>query len=398
MTEEEKIKKLFSRFLKNECDEDEIRLLLLYFKLEDKKELLMKLIREEAEHDEGAALSSEFSNLILNQTYEKINRHVTSRASMPLISRKIWLGWTAAVIAFVLSSGVVYYFLYGNSGSQVVKTPEPQLPAFDVSPAANNAVLTLENGETIILDSAANGPLIQQGNMQVTKVDGQIIYMKSGEQGAVSYNTITTPPGRQYQIILSDGSKVWLNAASALQFPAPFSGKERRVQLRGEGYFEVTESAEIPFKVETNKLEVKVLGTRFNVHSYEDETILRTTLLEGRVSINCRSESIVLLPGQQANLDIDGNLEILQNVEVDEIVAWKEGKFQFQKANIEEVMREVARWYNVEIEYEGPVNSHFGGSISRDADLRQVLQMLQLTGEVKFRVEGKTVVVLPIDS
>jgi ferric-dicitrate binding protein FerR (iron transport regulator) len=211
----------------------------------------------------------------------------------------------------------------------------------------------------------------------------------------VLYNTISTPRGGQYELMLSDGSKVWLNAASSLRFSASFVGKERKVELLGEAYFEVAKNAAMPFKVKVHGMEVEVLGTHFNINSYDNESMIRTTLLEGSVKINKNNSSSLLKPGQQAQMNKAGEIKIINNVDVEEAIAWKEGKFQFDKADIHDIMRQLARWYDVDVEYKGTVSSHFGGTISRDVNLSQVLNMLHLTGEVNFQIQDKKVLVMP---
>ena len=197
-------------------------------------------------------------------------------------------------------------------------------------------------------------------------------------------------------MVLADGSKVWLNAASSLRFPAAFTGKERKVELMGEGYFEVAKNASMPFKVEVNGMEVEVLGTHFNINSYNDEPAIRTTLLEGSVKINKNNTTSLLKPGQQAEVNSAGEVRIINDAGIDEAVAWKNGKFQFDRADIYAVMRQIARWYDVDIEYKGAaIRSHFGGTISRNVNLSQVLNMLHLTGEVKCEVNGKKIMVMP---
>ena len=209
------------------------------------------------------------------------------------------------------------------------------------------------------------------------------------------YNTISTPNGGDYQLVLADGSKVWLNAASSLRFPANFVGRERKVELTGEAYFEVAKNPAMPFKVKLNGMEVEVLGTHFNINSYADESAIRTTLLEGSIKINRPHASSLLKPGQQAMMDKNGQISVINDADLDEAVAWKDGKFQFDRADIHNVMRQLARWYNIDVEYKGTVASHFGGTISRDVNLSKVLGMLHLTGEVKFQVQDKKVIVMP---
>ena len=204
-------------------------------------------------------------------------------------------------------------------------------------------------------------------------------------------------------MILADGSKVWLNAASSLRFPANFSGKERRVELTGEGYFEVAKNAAMPFKVSIPSLggtggggEVEVLGTHFNINSYNDEASIKTTLLEGSVKVTgLRTQASRLIkPGQQAQLNTNGQLSINSNPDIEEVMAWKNGKFYFGDAmDIVTIMRQLSRWYNIEVTYEGSFSAHFGGSISRNVNVSKVFEMLEMTGSLKFDVKGKKVTV-----
>ncbi len=254
----------------------------------------------------------------------------------------------------------------------------------------------MADGSSIILDQAQNGNLATQGNTKILKMNGMLSYNTSQNKTTkVLYNTISTPRGGQYQLIFTDGTKVWLNAASSLRFPTNFEGKERKVELSGEAYFEVAKNKAMPFKVKVNKMEVEVLGTHFNINSYEDESTIRTTLLEGSVRINQNKNTGILKPGQQAQTDQFGAIKIINDADLEEAIAWKEEKFQFGRADIHEVMRQVARWYDVNIEYKGTVSSHFGGTISRNANLSQVLDMLHLTGKVKFEVKDRKIIVMP---
>ncbi|MEP6626369.1 MAG: FecR domain-containing protein [Ginsengibacter sp.] len=303
----------------------------------------------------------------------------------------------AAVIVGVLSLGSYFLLKTNHQKNDIAQVENFTVVKNDVGPGKSKAVLTLANGISIILDSSQNGILATQGNTEVTKLNGSLSYQNTSKSKTPEtlYNTISTPNGGDYQLILADGSKVWLNAASSLRFPANFVGKERKVELIGEAYFEVAKNPAMPFKVKLNGMEVEVLGTHFNINSYADEAAIRTTLLEGSIKINRSNASNLLKPGQQAMLDKDGKISVINDADLDEAVAWKEGKFQFDRADIHNVMRQLARWYNVEVEYKGTVASHFGGTIARDVNLSKVLGMLHLTGEVKFQVLDKKVIVMP---
>jgi ferric-dicitrate binding protein FerR (iron transport regulator) len=210
------------------------------------------------------------------------------------------------------------------------------------------------------------------------------------------YNTISTPKGGQYQVTLSDGSKVWLNAASSLRFPATFSGKERKVELTGEGYFEVAHNKKMPFHVTVNDLDVEVLGTHFNINAYADESAIKTTLLEGSVKVVKGNETKIIEPGEQASVTTsEDEINVKQQVDLEQVVAWKNGIFQFERADIESVMRQISRWYDIDVDYHGRVSEHFGGTISRDVNISDVLKMLEMTGGVNFKIDGKKVIVMP---
>jgi ferric-dicitrate binding protein FerR (iron transport regulator) len=255
----------------------------------------------------------------------------------------------------------------------------------------------------IVLDNVKNGSITQQGNVTISKLtDGQLAYHSSNEKSSgVLYNSITTPRGGQYQLILSDGSKVWLNAASSIRFPTRFNGTERKVEISGEAYFEVSKNAAIPFKVyiKTSDGEdeiVEVLGTHFNINSYGDEFDIKTTLLEGSVKVSKGKNRQTLTPGQQADLKNNGLLYLIKDANIDEVMAWKNGKFQFDEAtDLTTIMKQIARWYDIEIEYKEKITSHIGGSISRDVNISEVLEMLEMTGTLKFQINGKKVIVQP---
>ncbi|HWW40092.1 FecR family protein, partial [Pedobacter sp.] len=259
------------------------------------------------------------------------------------------------------------------------------------------AVLTLSDGKNIILDEAADGHIADQSGVTITKTkQGEIIYAVNNHLTSKAVNQISTPKGGQYQIQLPDGTKVWLNSASSLRYPASFSGPERKVELSGEAYFEVTKNKNMPFKVLTRKQEITVLGTHFNVNGYEDEETIKTTLLEGSVKVKIMGSenSALLKPGEQSVYEKNG-LNVV-NADLDEVIAWKNGYFLFQDEDIHAVMRKVARWYDIEVVYQGNLSrKHIGGSVSKSKDLSDVLMILKATDEVNFKIEGRRVTVMP---
>lgn len=270
-----------------------------------------------------------------------------------------------------------------------------------VKPGRNVAILTLADGSTIVLDSMAKGILGRQGSAQIVNLAGGQLsysngdYSESSGHDSVLYNTITTPQGGQYQLLLPDGSKVWLNAASSLTFPVSFTEAERKVKLSGEGYFEIVHNTQLPFKLIAADAEIEVLGTSFNVMAYRDEDFIRSTVVEGAVRVSKQNSGVILRRGQQALVPFSkpSDISVLSDCNLDEVLAWKNGMFSFSNAGIETIMRQVSRWYNVDIVYKDKIPYPFYGKISRNVPLSQLLRLLELTGMVHFEVKGNKVIV-----
>ncbi|MBB6126794.1 FecR family protein [Mucilaginibacter lappiensis] len=311
---------------------------------------------------------------------------------------RLWhrLGTAAALMIF-LGFGA-YVLINKKRQLDTKKNITKMQPKHDVMPGGNRALLTLANGKTIYLDNAQNGVLAKEGNTQINKThDGQLVYEggKDGAAtGAIPMNTIATPRGGQYQLVLNDGSKVWLNSASSLSFPAEFTGKTREVEITGEAYFEVAKNAAMPFRVKTNHTVIEVLGTHFNTMAYNDEAVMKTTLLEGSVKISNNNYTSILKPGQQASLNQTGEIRVVDDADADESVAWKDGLFQFTDASIQSIMRQAARWYDVEVSYEGKIPvREFTGRISRNVKASELLGMLKYEG-VNFKIEDKHITIM----
>jgi transmembrane sensor len=314
-----------------------------------------------------------------------------------LFVRYKWL--TIAAVFVVVSSLTLLFFTKENVKQEVVAvTTKPAKNT--IVPGSNNAVLTLANGNQISLNDKENGVLASQSGVIITKnKDGQLQYQIKADAPA-GINTISTPRGGQYQLILVDGTKVWLNAASSITFPTQFNGAERKVEIIGEAYFEVAKNANKPFKVKSKNQVIEVLGTHFNVNTYDDEDADKTTLLEGSVSISKITNgtvqtagSKILKPGQQAS--VSGNQSQI-NVTVadeDEAVAWKNGYFKFNKADIQTIMRQVSRWYNVDVEYKGEMNKDlFVGKINRSEHVEEVLSILERS-KINVAIKGRTIII-----
>lgn len=307
-----------------------------------------------------------------------------------------WVKFAAAAI-FIITAGSVYFWL--NTIKTSPQTVQAKIISTKVTPViaagTNKAVLTLADGSNIVLDSMGQGILAKQGNAKVIKLNTTTLAYNATDENnqEVLYNTLATPNGGKYQLILPDGSKVWLNAASSIHFPTIFTGKERRVTVTGEAYFEVAKNAAMPFKITVKDMEVEVLGTHFNVMAYDDENSMNTTLLEGSVKISKGVIKKMLVPGQQSVINSTGEINIV-DADMEEVMAWKNGWFQFNAADIKTVMRQISRWYAVEVVYEGKIpDGHYSGAVSRDNDIFQVLKIMQ-SGGVRFKIEGRKVIVL----
>jgi ferric-dicitrate binding protein FerR (iron transport regulator) len=334
---------------------------------------------------------------VKQQILEKLKSQILHEGKNP--SRKFQY-WAAASILILLLAGGVFWRSVTNQQKtphQITKVEKAQTI---ISPGQNRAILTLANGEKLNLDDSPSGVISTQGNSTVTKIaDGILAYGSNNgvaSESAVSYNTIETPRGGQYQLALSDGTMVWLNASSSLKYPATFSGKERNVELTGEAYFEVAKNKDKPFNVKVNGMKVEVLGTHFNVMAYNDENSIETTLLEGSVKLTKKGASATLLPNQQGSLSRDAQGFRVTEVVAQDIIAWKNGFFKFDNENIETIMRKVARWYDVDITYEGDLTrQNFGGTVSRFNDLSKLLKTLELTGTIHFKIDGRRITVMP---
>jgi transmembrane sensor len=318
---------------------------------------------------------------------------------------KVFVKYMAAAIVTgaVVTATIVVFNWKGNKDAAHLTVA--QRYHNDVMPGNDKAILQLADGSSIVLDSMNNGKIGDQGGTVVNKQDGIVQYNSEQKNNAatITYNTLRTPGGGQYQLQLPDGSKVWLNAQSSVRFPTTFTGNERVVDVTGEAYFEVEKNPNMPFRVNMLNAsgktagQVEVLGTHFNINAYDDEEEMRTTLLEGKVKISSmvNGEWAMLKPGEQSSLSRSSRLSQPIPVQTDEVVAWKNGLFRFQDASVESIMRQIGRWYNVDIVYERKIDKQFIGTIPRQVPLSTVLKILESTGWVHFTIEGKKITVAP---
>lgn len=343
---------------------------------------------DDSVHGTKASLEASMKETI----WSRINFHQKPASIVSIFRRYA----AAAAVLLLLAAG---YFIYKSNSRQpdlAKNTSQKQRFKNDVPPGTDKAILTLADGTTIVLDDEVNGALANQGATKVLKFNGKISYQTTQQSSQeVLFNTISTPRGGQYEVVLPDGSAVWLNAASSIRFPTVFQGNDRKVELTGEAYFEITKNKFKPFIVSINKSQIEVLGTHFNVMAYEDEAVLKTTLLEGSVKFVSGNTTKILVPGQQSQLTKGGVIAVASGVDVDDVMAWKNGIFHFEGEDIGVVTRQLSRWYDVDVEYRKKIDDLFYAEMPRNTKLSDALKALELTGKVHFEIEGKKIIVHP---
>lgn len=394
----------------------------MYENAEYIRDLIVKHIREEITPEEGVQLQQWINRSAKNKQlfdeltalpslYEKLTAYDRYEAGKEIVWEKIdrqpggrlaflksgWVKYAAAAVVVMIGG----YWLLTTHSTKPVKPEvvQQQEKTEDIAPGQYKAMLTLDNGQKIVLDSAVQGQLTKQGNTVVLNKNGQLVYDASKASGGeVTYNTLTTAKGQTYATVLADGSKVWLNAQSSIRYPVAFVGNERQVEVIGEAYFEVAHDVSKPFIVKASSVKIEVLGTHFNVNSYSEENAVKTTLLEGKVKV--RSTAInaqtTLVPGEQARFIKQSQALVKVNdIDVDAEVAWRFGLFQFDNADLKTVMRQLERWYDVEVQYSGAIpDREFVGTIPRSINLSKVLTLLEKQN-VKFKIDGKKIIVTP---
>lgn len=342
-------------------------------------------------------------NLVdIDKGWEKFKAlYPVTQPEAPVIKKEFGIRrfFLAASLFLCLAAGTYFTFIHTRSAKQVVLA-NSNLP---VLPGKDQAILTIGNGEKILLDDVQDGKIVQQENLTISKQHGQIVYKAAAsgntDPALITYNTLSTPRGGQFRVLLPDGTNVMLNAASSITYPTSFTGNKREVSITGEAYFEVAKSVAKPFIVKVNNsMEVQVHGTHFNVNAYSDEPTIKTTLEEGSISLKAADAFVKLIPGQQASLmnttashpSID-----IRACDVEAALAWKNGFFHFS-SNLQEAMRQIARWYNVDIAYEGAIaGKDIAGSLPRSASIKEVVEMLNYTGTATYQLSGRKITVRP---
>jgi len=386
---------LLQRYLRDELSREEVQELMDYILQHP------VLAGELLDRDRSEAFSEKLLNppalpaAASKRMYERLltvirNGSVNTKEKTTPVRRMSprWRWIAAAVVTFIIIT--VAYFWQSWKWKPTRQIAHTTIIK-DVLPGKTGAILTLADGSHVVLDSAGNQQIVRQGNVQITNQNGQLTYNSSrNSTGESSFNTLTTPAARQYKLVLPDGSKVWLNAGSSIRYPTAFKGKTREVEINGEAYFEVAHNASKPFRVKTGNIIIEDIGTAFNINAYGDEPAVKTTLVEGSIRLHAGSNNKILRPGMQGAVPQGETSIATNNVDVDEIIAWKEGLFNFNNLDIETVMRQIGRWYNMQIIYEGrKPEGQFSGIIDRNTNLAFILKSLEYSG-MRFKVETST--------
>ncbi|WP_126244054.1 FecR family protein [Chitinophaga rhizosphaerae] len=382
-----RIQYLVNRFFEGASSEDERQELADWVNRSASDAALQSVLEEAWRNYEPSAADRQLGEVAMERVYARISEE-TDRTRM----RISW--WKPAAAAAVLLLAGLGIWKGTRPAQEPLANVQEEITN-DVMPGGEKAVLTLSNGRQIVLDSAADGLLAQQGGTSVNKLsNGQLVYDgKDNRGGEIVYNTMTTPRGGQYRLTLPDGTKAWLNSASSITFPTAFAGAVRSVAITGEVYLEVSKDEKKPFTVKADGVGIAVLGTHFNVSAYPEDGAVRTTLLEGKVKVSTAAGTRTIAPGEQAQAG-NGRLDVRQNVNLDQVMGWKNGRFVFEGEPIARVMNQLSRWYDVEVGDIEQVDDRFYLDLPRSKKLSDVLKALELTGKVKFKIEGKKIIVM----
>lgn len=371
------------------------------------KQLVDKYLQGKATPDERKLIESWYNQLSQEKSlsekedFEHLSEELWQKtlvaAKLRSPKKKIFRYWPAAAVAACISIFILagIHFVTGHKQMQLTRAYHHTLPSHEIVPGSNKAILILANGKQLSLTDEKEGLIVKDHHATINKTDsGQIKYTTSANNDQPLFNTLVTPRGGQYTVVLADGTKVTLNAASSLVYPTQFNGADREVELKGEGYFEVAHDPKKPFRVKSNGQTIEVLGTHFNVNCYNNEPYVKTTLLEGSIKLTSENSEVILKPGQQSRFDPNKKGSILTDeVNTDEVVAWKNGLFQFKASSIEEVMREAERWYNVDVTYTGKQpDIRISGSMSRKVSFSGFVKLLEFEG-VKFSIKDHQVTI-----
>jgi len=388
----EDFKELLDRYLTNSLSTKERKQFAEALEQPEFKEELERVLESSFIADTYVAAEnphrSERLQQLLQQKLSKYSSETQTEKPRRIVYLSRWIA--AAILLLIIGSAAFYFWPKTNNQPLATKSIEK---TNDILPGHEGAVLSLSDGTKIVLDSAQNGALALQGDVQIVKQNGQILY--KGKNDEVVYNNITTERGRMWSVTLSDGTKVWLNAESSLRYPLTFAGNERLVEMTGEAYFEVAHNATMPFKVKVANQVVEVLGTHFNINAYTNEPSVRTTLLEGLVRISKGNSQELIHPNEEASVSNNSANIKINKVDAQNAIAWKNGYFSFHNADLKTVMRQLSRWYDIDVVYDKNIpHLEFEGAIDRSLNLSAVLRILEKT-RVEFKIEDKKLIILP---
>ncbi len=394
----ENLPKKITRLLnKANWTDDENAWLLRYLEQTNAVELRQMMQKQfEANRQAQVEVDPVLATAMMQELLSKIGVVQTIHRTPVINMRRCLLA--LGVVVIPLTAGLFLWFGH-DTRKEMVQTPaQKKRPNIQAVPASNKVLLTMSDGQDVELDNNEAGNLADQGSSTLFFRDGKLVYRaNTANNETILYNTVTTPAGTNYQVQLPDGSEVWLNAASSIHFPTAFTGPDRSVDITGEAYFEVAKNATKPFIVHVQGAEIRVAGTHFNVMAYANETAIKTTLLEGAVTFVNGDRKCLLKPGQQGQLVKGGSIKLVSDIDVAKIVAWKNGLFDFDGADIEMVARQLSRWYNVEMVFNNTIHNRFYGKIPNSTPLGDVLKALELTGKVRFTIKGNKINAMPAD-
>ncbi len=388
-----KLSQLFQRYKEKTATREEIKTLMELLRKPEMEGLVKEYLQNEIEALDKQYIPPYSYDIPDQKAEEIINKILEMQADAPVVDIsitrtkvRIWKSVAAAVIILVAGT-TAFFVLDRKDETKRVATEQVQK---DIPPGQDGAILTLADGSSIVLDNAMDGQITDAAIKSGNKVS-----YENADQQKVEYNTMRTPRGRQYSLVLSDGTKVWLNAESSITYLTAFTKNERSVSITGEVYFEVASDSKKPFRVSVNGISIQVLGTRFNVNSYSDEASIKTTLLQGSIKVLVAEKAQLVSPGQEIQVTTNNEIKLNTNADVNAAVAWINGFFQFNGMGIESVMKQLERWYDIEVKYEGKIpDRQFAGQIDRNATLTQVLKILR-ESNVHFKLENRTLLVTP---
>ncbi|OMP79343.1 FecR family protein [[Flexibacter] sp. ATCC 35208] len=387
---ESSLHEIFWKYVNDDCTEEEIGILLDHFKIPAEERPLKELIIKEIQREDIPLYQPPDTDIRLQKVYDHIELFIKKEAKHTLGFYKSWPFKAAAAVLVIIAAGTFWLIRKENLPKQ-----QPGALA-QIVPGTDQAILTTGNGQTIMLNNTNHVDVALAGGGSIKKLpNGQIVYdLPANARGSKrrERNTVRTPSGGQWQILLPDQTHVWLNASSSITYELPFAGSDRKIELSGEAYFEVSKNSEHPLKITCRNQEVMVLGTSFNIMAYPDAPAVKTTLVKGAVVVSSGQQRVQLAPGDQSS-NRDNLIQVKHGIDTEEAVSWKDGYFKFN-GKLQEIMQDIARWYDIRIVYKNTrSNEIFEGEILRSRSLEDVLNIIEKSGKVHFILKERTVTV-----